>query len=134
MANFGPIERVPEQFRQRNIYRHNASVTLMRTTPDECARLGAILAVKLNAARGPAAVFVPRRGVSMLSVAGQPFHDAEADAALFAALKRDLAATVALYEFDTDINDPLFAKAMAVKLDRMISKASRLARSHASSS
>ena len=41
MVNFGPRETVPEQFEGRNIYVHNPTVTLMRTTPEECAELGA---------------------------------------------------------------------------------------------
>jgi uncharacterized protein (UPF0261 family) len=120
MVNFGPLDSVPERFRARTLYPHNASVTLMRTTPAECAELGRIIAAKLNAARGPLAVFVPRRGVSMLSVAGQPFHDPDADRALFDAFRATINAGVAVYDYDCDINDPLIAKAMAVQLDKLI--------------
>ena len=52
MVNFGPIDSVPSQFRERNLYVHNATVTLMRTTPEECAQIGRITATKLNSARG----------------------------------------------------------------------------------
>ena len=38
MVNFGPRETVPPQFDDRNLYVHNPTVTLMRTTPEECAR------------------------------------------------------------------------------------------------
>ena len=40
MVNFGPRETVPPQFEGRNLYVHNPTVTLMRTTPEECAELG----------------------------------------------------------------------------------------------
>jgi uncharacterized protein (UPF0261 family) len=120
MVNFGPVETVPEKFRQRNLYKHNATVTLMRTTPQECAELGRIIAGKLNLATGPVALFVPRKGISMIAVEGKSFYDPEADRALFESLKATLRADIAVYEFDTDINDPLFAKAMAVQLDKMI--------------
>jgi uncharacterized protein (UPF0261 family) len=122
MVNFGPRDSVPERFQTRMLYAHNATVTLMRTTPAECAALGRVIAGKLNAARGPLAVFVPRGGVSMLSVAGQPFFDPDADRALFDAFRAAINADVAVYDYDCDINDPLFAKAMAVQLDKLITK------------
>jgi uncharacterized protein (UPF0261 family) len=117
MVNFGPRETVPERFADRNLYVHNPQVTLMRTTPEECAELGRRLAAKLSAATGPVALYVPLRGVSMISTAGGPFHDAEADAALFSAIREGLDGNVELYELDMDINDPAFAAAMADKLD-----------------
>src|SRR5438132_9329223 len=82
MVNFGPIESAPDRFRGRNLYVHNATVTLMRTTPEECHELGRRIGKKLSGARGPTALFVPLKGVSMLSTEGQPFHDPDADEAL----------------------------------------------------
>jgi uncharacterized protein (UPF0261 family) len=120
MVNFGPAESVPERFRSRTLYRHNATVTLMRTTPEECAELGRIIAGKLSAAAGPTALFVPLRGVSAIAVAGQPFYDPEADAALIASLKAHLGAGVELHELDMEINDPRFAHAMADRLHAML--------------
>jgi uncharacterized protein (UPF0261 family) len=118
-VNFGPLDTVPPQFKDRNLYVHNATVTLMRTTREECAELGRIIARKLNEATGPLAVFVPLRGVSMIDVVGQPFYDAEADAALMGELRAGLKPGVELVEMDTDINDPAFARAMAERLDAM---------------
>ena len=121
MVNFGARDTVPPQFEDRNLYIHNAAVTLMRTTPSECAELGRRIASKLAAAMGPVALFVPLRGVSMIDAEGQPFHDPEADAALFDALRSGLAGSaVELVELDLNINDPEFAMAMAEKLDAMV--------------
>jgi len=120
MVNFGPIESVPERFRGRTLYRHNATVTLMRTTPEECAELGRIIARKLGAARGPVALFVPLRGVSMIAVEGQPFHDPAADRALFDSLRAHLSPNVELVELDMEINDPRFAHAMAERLHELL--------------
>ena len=53
MVNFGAWDTVPERFKGRTLYRHNPSVTLMRTTAEECQRIGDFLAAKLNAMRGP---------------------------------------------------------------------------------
>ena len=83
MVNFGPVETVPERYRDRNLYVHNPTITLMRTTPDECREIGRIIAGKLNAATGPTELFVPLRGVSAIATEGQVFYDADADAALF---------------------------------------------------
>ena len=117
MVNFGARDTVPPQFEARNLYVHNPSVTLMRTTPEETAELGRRIARKLSAATGPTALFLPLRGVSMIDAEGQPFHDPEADEALFAALRGGLGDRVELVEMDCNVNDPEFAAAMADKLD-----------------
>ena len=117
MVNFGARETVPERFAGRLLHVHNPQVTLMRTTPEECAELGRRLAAKLSGAQGPVALFLPLRGVSMISTEGGPFHDPAADAALFEAIREHVAPSVELHEMDVDINDPAFAAAMADRLD-----------------
>jgi uncharacterized protein (UPF0261 family) len=117
MVNFGGRDTVPAQFETRNLYIHNPSVTLMRTTPEEAAELGRQIARKLSAAKGPVALFIPLRGVSAISGEGGPFYDAAADAALIGALREGIAGNVEVYEMDAHINDPEFARAMAAKLD-----------------
>jgi uncharacterized protein (UPF0261 family) len=121
MVNFGPIETVPERFSDRNLYVHNPTITLMRTTPEECRELGRQIGRKLSGAIGPVALYVPRRGVSMIAVEGQVFHDAEADAALVEGLNETVRENVELHELDTDVNDPAFATAMADRLHEMVS-------------
>jgi len=121
MVNFGPRETLPPQFESRNVYVHNPTVTLMRTTPDECAELVRQIARKLSATTGPTALFVPLKGVSMIATEGGPFHDAAADEALFSALREGLRENVELHELDLDVNDPAFADAMADRLHEMIS-------------
>ena len=113
MVNFGPIDTVPPEFRSRNLYKHNPTVTLMRTTPEECAELGRRIGRKLNAARGPVTLFLPLRGVSLIDTEGQVFFDPEADGALFDALRETLDPGVDVRELDTHVNDPDFARAMA---------------------
>lgn len=120
MVNFGPFESVPEKFKDRNLYRHNATVTLMRTTPEENAALGKLIGEKLNKATGPLSVFIPLRGVSAIDVDGKPFYDPAADQALFANLKAALRPGIDVQELDMDINDPRFAQAMAHKLHELI--------------
>ena len=121
MVNFGPIDTVPAPFADRNLYVHNPTVTLMRTTPDEMAGLGRRIAAKLAAATGPTDLFVPLRGVSAIDVDGAPFRDAAADDRLFAALREGLAGSaVVVHELDQAINDPGFGRAMAEALHARI--------------
>jgi uncharacterized protein (UPF0261 family) len=120
MVNFGPRDTVPPAFAGRDLHVHNPTVTLMRTTPDECAELGRRLAAKLSAATGPVALFVPLRGVSAMSGEGGPFADPAADAALRAGLREGLAPHVEVHEIDAHINDPAFAEAMAARLDEFL--------------
>jgi len=124
MVNFGPLETVPERYRDRNLYVHNPTITLMRTTPDECREIARIVARKLNAAVGPTVLFVPLRGISAIATEGQPFHDPEADEALFSTLREELdTAKVEVHELDLDVNDPAFALAMANRLDELLGQA-----------
>lgn len=117
MVNFRAPETVPARYQDRRFHVHNANTTLMRTTPDECAALGRILAEKLNAATGPTALLVPLRGVSAMDREGAPFHDPDADAALFDALRRHVRTPpVERIELDLHINDPAFADAIADRL------------------
>ncbi len=90
MVNFGAWDTVPERFKARKLYRHNPTVTLMRTTADECRAIGEFIAAKLNAMRGPVRFLIPEGGVSAIDRPGQPFHDPEADRALFAAIEQAL--------------------------------------------
>jgi uncharacterized protein (UPF0261 family) len=111
MVNFGPEETVPARFRARNLYRHNPSVTLMRTTPEECAEIGRITAIKLNRAVGPVTVLIPLLGVSAIDKIGGPFYSPEALNAYRRALKASLSPTIRLVELDAHINDERFALA-----------------------
>jgi uncharacterized protein (UPF0261 family) len=113
MVNFGPMESVPSQFRSRLLYRHNPSVTLMRTTPEECAEIGRIAAGKLNGASGPVTVLIPLHGVSAIDKPGAPFYSPAALDAYRSAMKAALSPAVRLVELDAHINDDTYARAAA---------------------
>lgn len=117
MVNFGPMDTVPAQFKDRNLYKHNPTVTLMRTTADELKSIGHEIATRLADATGKTTLMLPLKGVSMIDVEGQPFYDAAADKVLFDTLRTELAdSNVEIVELDTDINDKEFAVAAAKKL------------------
>jgi uncharacterized protein (UPF0261 family) len=114
MANFGTKETVPEALQDRTLYIHNPQVTLLRTNASECAKIGKILAAKANANKAPVAILNPLKALSEINGEGQPFHDAEADNALFNAIRDH--AKVEVIDLDLEINDPAFAAACANKL------------------
>jgi uncharacterized protein (UPF0261 family) len=123
MVNFGAIETVPERFRGRRLQVHNAQVTLMRTTPEENRRFARWIAHKLNRAQAPFRLLIPENGVSALDAPGQPFHDPEADSALFDELERAVAPapTRSIERLPYHINDRMFAQALVesfLSLDR----------------
>ena len=116
----GAMEKIPDGLSGRTFHRHAPEMVGMRTSPDECAELGRMIARKLNAATGPTALFVPLRGVSLYAAEGQVFHDAAADEALFAALREHVdPERVEVHELDLHINDREFALAMANRLHEL---------------
>ena len=113
MVNFGPVETVPVQFRSRKLYVHNPTVTLMRTTPEECAEIGRITATRLNRASGPVTVLIPLQGVSAIDKPGGPFYSPEALNSYRRAVKTTLSSEIKLVELDAHINDESFARTAA---------------------
>jgi uncharacterized protein (UPF0261 family)/ABC-type branched-subunit amino acid transport system ATPase component len=114
MVNFGAWDSVPERFKGRKLYKHNPTVTLMRTTLDENRRIGEFIAAKLNAMRGPVRFLIPEGGVSAIDKPGQPFHDPAADAALFSAIEQGFRAggDKRLLRVPHHLNDEGFASAL----------------------
>lgn len=123
MVNFGPPDTVPEKFKNRRFYQHNANVTLMRTTPEENDALGKEIALKASAAKGPVCVFLPLRGVSAIDQEGGPFWWPEADRALFDSIRLWKGPGVELVELDAHINDAAFADAVGRKLVALLEAA-----------
>ena len=114
MVNFWAMDTVPAQFRGRTLYRHNQNVTLMRTTPDECAAIGKFIVDKLNRMEGPVRFLIPEGGVSRIDAPGEPFWDPAADKALFDAIASGFRAGAnrRLVRMPHNINDPAFAEAL----------------------
>ena len=121
MINFGTIDTLPENMQNRNIYRHNPSVTLVRTTTEENRALGEKLAQKLNMAHKKTVLLLPLKGVSMIDAEGQPFYGKEEDEALFETLKRHIdTQKVKVIELPLHINDKKFAQKAAEILIALI--------------
>ncbi|MFC8271027.1 Tm-1-like ATP-binding domain-containing protein [Streptomyces sp. NPDC057271] len=121
LVKFGPLDTVPERVLDRDVRVHNPSISVVRTTAEECAELGARVAAKLRTATGPTTVFLPLRGLSTLGEPGGPYHDPEVDEALFSAVRDGLrGSAVDVVEADTHLNDPSFGRAAADLLHRLI--------------
>ena len=122
IVNFGAPDTVPEKYRSRNLYRHNPQVTVFRTTPEESAVIGEWVGHKLNQMNGPVRFLIPEGGLSLLDLPGKPFHDPEADAALFDAIEHSVKQTDKrrLIRLPYDINDPAFADALVSKFNEIM--------------
>jgi uncharacterized protein (UPF0261 family) len=120
MVNFGARESVPSKFDDRLFYVWNPTVTLMRTTPEENAALGRILAEKANASTGAVAFFLPANGVSILDSPDGLFWWPEADAALFDAIQLNARPDIGVEVVEANINDDAFANAVTEKLLGML--------------
>ena len=118
---------MPERFRGRRLYRHNPTVTLMRTTVDECRAIGVSSPTKLNAMTGTGALSIPEGGVSSIERPGQPFHDPEADRALFTAIEERFrpGADRKLVRLPLNINDEAFADALVAAWREVAASAER---------
>lgn len=123
MVNFGPVDQVPTKFEGRKFYRHNPTVTLMRTTVEENEQLGKIIAEKLNLATGPTTLMIPLQGVSALDAVGQDFHGPCEDRILFDAVKQGInSQQVTIYEENLHINEQAFAEKAAEQLIQIMKK------------
>jgi len=124
MVNFWAMDTVPAPFRGRRLHRHNPNVTLMRTTPEENAKIGRFIAAKLNRMEGPVRFLIPEGGVSGLDKPDGPFWDPAADIALFDAISGDFISTAfkKLVRLPLHINDPAFAAAVAANFREIESK------------
>jgi uncharacterized protein (UPF0261 family) len=120
MVNFGAKETVPEKFKDRLFYEHNATVTLMRTTMDECQALGEEIGRKASKSSGPVSVLFPSLGVSAIDVDGKPFDNWAFRLALWAGLQATCDKNVDLQLLQMTINDEAFAEAAANRLLQML--------------
>ncbi len=121
MVNFWAYETVPAQFRERNLYKHNSNVTLMRTTPEEAARIGRFIVDKLNRIDAPLRFLIPEGGLSGLDRPGGAFWDPAADKALFDAITSNFRSggNKKLLKLPHHVNDQAFADALVANFQEI---------------
>jgi uncharacterized protein (UPF0261 family) len=115
---FGAEDTIPQRLRDRPVHHHNLHNTNVRAGAAELDRLGALFAERANAATGPTTVLIPMKGWSHIGSPGGILHDLEANGALVARLRADLAPHVEYRELDLSINHPRFAVEAAEALLR----------------
>jgi len=121
MVNFGPIETVPEKFKNRKFLKHNPAVTLMRTTVKENEQLGKIIADKLNKTVVPIAFIIPTQGFSQISGKDQPFEDEKADKAFIESFKNNINNDlIDIKEYQNNINDAEFSEKCVNELIKLM--------------
>ncbi|WP_420114145.1 Tm-1-like ATP-binding domain-containing protein [Pseudactinotalea sp.] len=121
IVKFGAPETVPERFADRLLYRHNAAVTLMRTSVEEARAIGARVGHALaGATPGTARVLVPERGFSSMSTPGERVSSEDADRALVDALADSRPTNVPVDAVDQDCNSPAFAHRVAESLHELM--------------
>jgi uncharacterized protein (UPF0261 family)/ABC-type branched-subunit amino acid transport system ATPase component len=122
MVNFWAMDTVPAQFRDRTLHVHNPNVTLMRTTPEECVRIGRFVVEKLNRMEGPVRFLIPEGGVSLIDAPGQPFWDPAADRALFDTIASGFrpGPNRKLLRLPSNLNDPAFSNAVVAAFDELV--------------
>ena len=86
----------------------------MRTTKDENRAAGEWIGHRLNLMEGQVRFLLPEGGVSILDRLGAPFHDPDADAALFEAIEKTVRQTSrrSVERVKANINEPTFAEAV----------------------
>ena len=131
MANFWAFDTVPPKFKDRNLVKHNANVTLMRTTPDECKAIGEFIAAKLNRMEGPVRFIIPEGGVSVLDAPGKAFWDPAADKALFTAIESNFrrGPRRILIRSPLHLNDPAFADLLVKQFHEVCADGAAVTRS-----
>lgn len=113
---FGPRESIPPRLRRRRIVMHNPYNANVKVTRSEMARVGGVMAERLSAAAGPAAILVPLRGWSVYGAPGGVLHDAAGNRILIGALKKGIREDIPVREIDAHINDGAFIDACVDQL------------------
>ncbi|CNL45190.1 hypothetical protein yaldo0001_890 [Yersinia aldovae ATCC 35236] len=123
MVNFGSPATIPAKYADRLFYKHNAQVTLMRTTEQENIEMARWIGEKLNRCEGEVRFLIPEGGFSALDAPGQPFWDEKALKAFIHTLQETVIQTEKrrLVHYPFNINDPQFAQ-VAVENFKEIAK------------
>ena len=107
---FSPPENIPEDIRQRKVYKHTPEVAIVRANREEMASIGKNMAEKLNKSPGRTVVVIPSRGFSPGNREGKALFDPEADRAFVDSLKQNLKPSIRVVKVDAHINDEIFAE------------------------
>ncbi len=118
----GTKEIVPPEYSERRIHVHGPDTVLVRTTREEVATAGRVLAKRANSAKGPVAIVIPLGGFSSVDAEGQHFYDPQADSAFARVIKDSVKNKVDIIEVNAHINDAKFARKVVDIFDKLLKK------------
>jgi uncharacterized protein (UPF0261 family) len=113
---------VPAQYEGRPYHAHNRLIASTVSNATERAELAQLISRKLNAAKGPTAFLLPRRGLHEWDRPGQPMHDSGGLQAYLDVFRRSLQPPVEVHDLDMHINDESFAKAALAIFDGWVAQ------------
>ncbi|HAM50045.1 MAG TPA: hypothetical protein DCP92_04885 [Nitrospiraceae bacterium] len=124
----GPTRRMKERFISRSrILKIDEIRFMTRYEPDEMRQGARLYAEKLNRAKGPVKFLVPLRGWSSIDKPGSVLYSPEEDRVFFEELKAHLKPEipVQIEEFDCNLEDREFARALVESFDKIFKEAHR---------
>jgi len=119
-AVLGPVETLSPEMLKRKYVVHNSQLTLVRLSKEELEKAAVLTAGRLNKAKGPTHVFIPRRGFSYPDQEGRAHWDPEGNEAFIGTLRSRLSASIKYDELDLHINDAAFIDAVVDELVRLM--------------
>jgi len=108
-------------YKNRKLYMHNPSVTAVRTTKGDLAKLAKVISDKANRSTGPVAVVIPLRGLSEIDKEGKAFYEPETDRHFALELRKRLKKHIIVKEVGYHVNDEQFVEVVTNIYD-LISK------------
>lgn len=113
--NLPSVTDTDPRWEGRKFHMHNATLKAVRTTGEDLKKVGEVLCERLNASKGKVEVFLPMKGFSANDIEGGDFYEPEADAEFIKTVHAELREDFPIHECENNINDPVFAAAIAAR-------------------
>jgi uncharacterized protein (UPF0261 family) len=116
----GRFAELKRSFRQRKTMMHNPAMTFVQPSDREMARLGRMMAEKLNRSRGNTVVMVPMAGFCDPSRAGRVFHNPAGVEAFVKSLQTHISPSIPVQLLPWHVNDEPFSAAMVEEFEELM--------------
>ena len=118
-AVFSPFYPMPDRLKGRKIHSHDIRFCV-RMGSEEMKKFAQIIGEKLNKAKGPTYVLIPKKGWSEADKVGMELYDPKTDQIFVEELRNIINPNIPIEEMDVHISDPAFALRAVEVLDNMI--------------
>lgn len=92
---------------------HNETLAHVKLRPNEATDVAGLIIERLNMAKGPVRVIIPRKGLRSMAKEGEELYDPIVDQAIFDAFDKNLRKDIPLKYFDANFCDMAFSKFIA---------------------